>query len=71
MDTLGPAIVTLVSCWTLAIVQRMCRRLTQKNTWSELAEVYALMQPPPIPAWRKKAIRDMPATFNARAETIR
>jgi putative SOS response-associated peptidase YedK len=82
----------------------MCRRLTQKNTWTELAEVYAVMQPPRIPdprcniapttiivivrvhngahelismgcglipAWRKKAIRDMPATFDARAETIR
>lgn len=24
----------------------------------------------PIPAWWKKAIRDMPATFNARAETV-
>jgi putative SOS response-associated peptidase YedK len=75
----------------------MCGRFTQKYTWSELADLYALTQPPRnlepryniapttmvdvirelvpmrwglIPAWWKKTIKDLPATFNARAETV-
>jgi putative SOS response-associated peptidase YedK len=81
----------------------MCGRFTQKYTWRELAELYALTQPPRnlepryniapttmidvvrvhngarelvptrwglIPAWWKKAIKDIPATFNARGETV-
>jgi putative SOS response-associated peptidase YedK len=80
---------------------RVCGRFTQKYTWRELAELYALTQSPPnlrpryniapttmidvvrlhngarelvsmrwalIPAWWKKTIKEMPATFNARGD---
>jgi putative SOS response-associated peptidase YedK len=81
----------------------MCGRFTQKYTWSELVELYALTQPPRnleprhniapttmidvvrvhndarelvpmrwglIPAWWKKTIKELPATLNARAESV-
>jgi putative SOS response-associated peptidase YedK len=102
MRIAGP-IATLVPCSTSTIVHGMCGRFSQNYTWSELAELYALTQPPRnlapryniapttmidvvrvhdgarelvpmrwglIPAWWKKAAKEVPATFNARAERV-